>query len=114
MSENKQPQEFDFFQEALQAFDAPAVQEAPQPTAPIEKVPVPEVQAETPDFRPAKPTFWQRWWPAILCVAVCIALVISFFSTENCLLIVSPIGESRNAAISEVQILPLFNSIQFH
>ena len=37
MSENKQPQEFDFFQEALKAFDAPVVQEAPQPTAPINR-----------------------------------------------------------------------------
>lgn len=78
MSDNKQPQEFDFFQEALKAFDVPTLQETPKPSAPIEAAPVPVAREETTDAQPLKPAFWQKWWPAILCAAICIALLVSF------------------------------------
>lgn len=80
MSENKNPQEYDFYQAALKAFDVPAITASEEKAAPLEAPE--EVENIQPQEEPSKPILSKKMWIAALLVAV-FALVVSLWPKGN-------------------------------
>ena len=80
MSENKNSQEYDFYQAALKAFDVPVISAPEEKTAPMETPLKAEIMQ--PQEEPPKPILSKRMWMVVLLVAV-FALVVSLWPKGN-------------------------------